>query len=283
VVLVAGGIGATPAMAALRDIIQNSQTKYPHIRKVVFAWCVKKVSVTKLYNDELAYYQQHLHSLASGCQLKIIVHATLSEEENPEEIMDNVPSTNPSSRAPLLLNEEEIRSSQRTVTLEMRRLVLLLVASCSFFLGIFLSRVATTNKELSNEPSTLLQLLLPTLLTIITVFFVLRAFSCHLTLTGISNKVDQIDKSKCLDSTQDSSSWDSEEPRSADLDMVVGRRPEVEKLFKKLHKLCIKHDFKSVGVSVCGPTLLVDNVFEASKRCSTKDVKFVVDEETFDW
>lgn len=279
VVLFGGGVGATPAMSSLRDIVQNSQTKYPHIRKVVFTWCVKKISVTKLYDKELAYYQKQLPVLESGCELEVLVHATLSEEEDPEasfdEVRQNSPFLNPGSTI-------QGTNSTESATGQIERLTLVVLAGCSFWLGLFLSRVVSNEKEWSNEAISMLQLLFPSLLTVLSVTFGLVLLSNSSPYDPDPDEATKIDEKDRSHHEQDSGS-DSEAAGCVDLDMIIGRRPNAKKLFKKLKRFCRENGFKNVGVSVCGPAVLVDSVYDAASRCSAKDVEFVVDEESFDW
>lgn len=80
VLMFGGGIGITPLFSALRTIVEDS-TSCPAVRRVVLVWCVSKVSVLDLYREELARIQT-MECTPSGCQVDVIVHATLSKKED---------------------------------------------------------------------------------------------------------------------------------------------------------------------------------------------------------
>lgn len=279
VVLIAGGIGVTPAMSALRDIVQHNQTKYPRIRKVVFAWCVKKISGTQLYRKELAYYQQELPTLESGCELEILVHATLSEKEDDTETNADCPDTTPGSP----LNDMNRGKCGKRIKGQIERMAVVFISGGSVFLGIFLSRVASHDKQWSDVAVSALQLLFVLLLTSlsVTAFLALRPYYWSRT-DDDCDAVYEMDKERSHLAYQNHIENDGEEGH-VDLEMVIGTRPNPKQLFKKLKKYCHKNGFKSVGVSVCGPSILVSSVCDASKSCSETNVEFVVDEESFDW
>ena len=91
VIMFAGGIGITPMISALRTTIVSNKggdgsppSQFPIVRRVVLVWCVRRLSVVNLYRDELA----RLQSLQGGpyrCEVQVIVHATLSENEDNDE------------------------------------------------------------------------------------------------------------------------------------------------------------------------------------------------------
>ena len=284
VAMFGGGIGVTPMMASLRHLVEQSSSKYPHIQKVVFVWCVKKMSCLELYRQELAGYQR-LRRLASGCQLEIIVHATLSEKE-----------TDPSSTT-----EDDIMTAQRSdfcpsctqsyysyqagpfkkyvVSLDdyKWKLGLTILAGCSSLLGIFLANVAAyaNNDDWKDEAVGAFRLILSVGLTALTVAATL-AISSFSRRRGATTESWTLDKEK--EDQEGSANIDDH-----DLDVVIGKRPDPFQILAELKQYCQDNDIRSVGVCACGPPLLVDTVLKASRDCSSPAVEFVLDDETFDW
>jgi len=271
VVILAGGIGATPGMSALRDMIKNCRTKYPHVRKIVFGWCVKKLSVVELYRDELAYYQQRLSKLESGCKLEIIVHATLSEEEDADYDGSHKP------RLPFQISFIPENNDQAYLRLRKDRALLGFVSGCGCWTGIVMSNVVIRHQSWNDESAATFQLFMMCGCTIVAA--VAGLFLC----SWLHKREAPNERDDCGLSSRASKMVVQEEDGPIELDMVLGKRPDTHKLFRRLRKYCLTNGFKSVGVSVCGPSMLVDSTFDASRKYSTNEIEFVIDEETFDW
>lgn len=270
VVILAGGIGATPGMSALWHMIQYSQTRYPHVRKIVFAWCVKKLSVVDLYRSELAFYQQRLSRLESNCELEIIVNATLSENEDVdyEGPMQACQPFQP-GRIPQDSEDACLRRHRN-------RAFLGVLSGCGCWLGIVLSNRLSYEMGWNSEALAMFQLFM--LLT-----WTVAAALCGLVLCSFSWQSGNVNESKAGLPAWTAIQVMEEDIGPAELHVVTGKRPNVRKFFRRLQRTCRDNGFRSVGVSVCGPKLLVDSAFEASRKYSTADVEFVMDEESFDW
>jgi len=70
---------------------------------------------------------------------------------------------------------------------------------------------------------------------------------------------------------------------TGDLAVVEHCRPDVVKILAEMEDYCMENNIRSVGVSVCGPELLVNSVTTTARSFSSSSVRFIVDEETFDW
>ena len=283
VAMFGGGIGITPMMSSLRHLIEQSNTNYPHIRKVVFVWCVKKMSCLEPYRHELAQYQR-LCQLPSGCELQIIVHVTLSEkEEEPKESEELV--TDQTRSEFCAIRDDRVGKAcpfQQYVTLDYKmKLFLTILAGCSFMFGIFLANFAAYEKEWRDEAVGALSLFLSVGCTAMAVVGAIGiSYACS------SRKVISPEGWERDNEEEDSNHKRSDascEEKGSDLEVVIGKRPDPQKIFAELQRYCQENQIPSVGVSACGPRLLVDTVFKVSRDFSSPSVEFVVDEETFDW
>jgi hypothetical protein len=276
VLMFAGGIGITPMMSSLRSLIEDSGN-YSHIRRVVMVWCVKKKSVIGLYRSELAKFQT-LGKTNSGCEVDVIVHATLSEKEDEGEQFVTVREDSTEDQ------DSPTGTNQRPFTQFFmgygHSLMLTAIAGGGYILGIFTANVLGYEKEWRVEYLSLLQLCFAVLLATslvaigmgLSVFWVLpRMKQRTQTHVGVEVKESSVEDKLAL----------AEE--SKELEVVLGCRPDVETIVDDMKSYCQKCSFSSVGVSVCGPELLVQTVMTNCRKASSSSVCFVVDDETFEW
>ena len=286
VVMFSGGIGATPMMSALRSVIEQSQTSFPGIRKVVFVWCVRKQSVLELYRSELAEYQSLNKTLASGCELDILVHCTFSEEEDDELAAGDLAlDIEPSSTTGGQTLESRRQAEKQGPFMQHamgygHKLVLTVFAGCSFLLGIFVANVAAHGNAWRPEALSILQLLLAVLFAAISVAAI-TSYTLFRPTSQVSHE-DQGDGGTDIQSVSNNETSGGSTTTN-DLDVVYGCRPNVPEILASMKAYCVKNNIPSVGVSVCGPEMLVDAVIASSNISSSSSVHFVVDEETFDW
>ena len=341
ILMVAGGIGITPMMSALRHLVEEEESgggkslSFPHVRRVVLVWIVRKQSVVDLYRDELGYFQS-IGTTSSGIELQVLVHATLSEKEDENKIstMDVVvdslvpPDSGAATSAITVSHHRRQWPLQRKVLGYTHLLILTVVAGGGYLLGIFLANFLAFDKEWRSESIDLLQLFLAVFFDAL---FVAIGMSPTSLLLNRREEIEDYDSNKPnhkhkevehTSSENSSPSWkdqgsltrevyyqehnnheflDEETPAPAtsslynrvvgsqnnDLKIVLGCRPDLNKIVKKMSKWCKKNNCSSVGVSVCGPNNLINQVMStcrsASSSTSSSTVTFLVDEETFEW
>ncbi len=158
VIMFAGGIGVTPMMSAIRMLVENGE-RLSKVRRAVLVWVVRKQSVVELYRRELAYYQS-LSKTKAGCELQVIVHATLSEKEDEGDFVAvNVDSPATKSTATASTRRRQWYFQQSVMGYG-HLLVLTVGAGGGYLLGVFLANYFTLNKTWRDEYVSLLQLAL---------------------------------------------------------------------------------------------------------------------------
>ena len=273
VAMISGGIGVTPMMSALRSLVENSNA-FPDIHKAVFVWCVKKKSVLNLYSEELAYYQS-LNRLPSGCLLRVIVHATLSEAEDESIETPSCRTTDNNCRIAHNSQEELTGPFMQHVMGYGHQLILSLLSGGGFWFGIFLANFLSYEKTWRLEASTILQVSLGLFFASLFVAIAMVKSFCR----AAAIWVNSYEGTAIVGSSYANRLFG----RNSELQVHLGCRPDVQKIFRDLSDYCSSNGHSSVGVSVCGPEQLVMTTIASAGTASTPAVQFVVDEETFDW
>jgi predicted ferric reductase len=284
-VMFAGGVGVTPMMSAFRSLIEDS-CRYPHIQKVIFVWCVKKMSCVELYRQELARYQA-LKVLPSGCLVDVIVHVTFSEEDN--ELNHSIVEKRENS-----VNGRSCETKSEQMLPEvfkpghLNRLFLTLGSGLGCLLGIYVANVAAYGMGWRAEYLNILQLTLEIMFSMSFVIFILVVAS------RVEPRHRITSSKKCehansfvrnfapLESGCSSAATEMEE-NQMQLDLKLKCRPDVLAILVEAKDYCAERSIPTVGVSVCGPEVLVRCVHEKARIASSSDIGFVVDEESFDW
>lgn len=137
VVMVAGGIGVTPMMSALRTLSENGAS-LPIVQRAVFVWVVKKESVVDAYRSELTKLQS-LGRTSNGGQLDILVNATLSEREDDVDFVPVQIEAPPQQQSPKSSSQGQFRRLLLQGYGHM--LILTIAAGDGYLLGIFLANV----------------------------------------------------------------------------------------------------------------------------------------------
>jgi predicted ferric reductase len=309
VLMFAGGCGVTPMMSAIRMLVESGES-LSKVRRAVLVWIVRKQSVVDLYRQELAYYQS-LSKTKTGCELKVIVHATLSEEEvETDFVAVNVDSARATNSTATASRRRRQWSFQQSVMGYGHLLVLTVGAGGGYLLGVFLANYCALNKIWRYEYVSLLQLFLAVffdaLLVTIGMSFSLfrhhgasyltnRKEVCHREVPpnttssrSLRAKRDKQDSSKRVYQQFSSVSLDDGHVRSIEnidheLSVELGCRPNIEKIVGEMKEWCKNNHCSSVGVSVCGPDQLIKHVITTCQEASTSSLPFVVNEETFEW
>jgi len=269
-------------MSTLRSILDDcemNQSKFGHIRKLVVVWVVKKMSVVDVYRRELARWQRE-HDTSCGCNIEIIVHATLSEKEEVvsteticKELMPDHPT--PNTRC----NKQQC-SFPRFVE-DSSQLFLTVLAGGGVTLGIYAANALARDRDWRVEVRSLLRLLLCLIVTVtmiasgmcaILFFAGRRQIRKQQVLEGSQMNMTDVKPDRVISSTE----------ADEQLDVIRNLRPNMEAITMDLASYCEKNGICSVGVSVCGPENLVDDVIKACEGCS-RNVDFVVENESFDW
>ena len=281
VLMFSGGIGITPMISALRHLVEDS-SRYAHIRKVVFVWICKKESVLELYRDELARLQS-MKTTASGCEIEVIVHATLSEEEDDRNYtaIDVGDSTSTCCHHGPVEENTHYPFMQHPMGTR-HRLILTICAGCGCLLGIFLANVFAHDNEWRPEWVSILQLFLAVLFSAVWVAFGMSAFWQRCGLPCPSRQASEETGSETQ--PDDSSFNNMHAGEAGELSVVLGCRPDVLTILLAMKDYCKANTISTAGVSVCGPEQLVRTVANTSREVSSSSsVNFVVDDETFDW
>ena len=309
-------------VSAMRDILQHPN-KYPHIRRVVFLWCVKKKSCLKLYEHELKKIQSLIKNPSPGCcEVQLRVNVTLSEPE----LGKNDQEENSFRRSRSIQTVESDKKQEpikKYVFGYMQNLILSVGAGCGVLLGVFAANVLAYGKSWHRyEYQSMLQLLLSSLFAIILVGMCMSGTflspSNSNAVTASAAESDDSEKTSLNSQTIELSTPMSihEEhatkagPISIDADaetgeinvskvpdqdssvlhVTLGKRPNIPRVVKETRNYCLQHNFRSVGVSVCGPDAMVDSVFAAVRKNagsfsfqSINSVQFIVDDEAFEW
>jgi NAD(P)H-flavin reductase len=284
VIMVAGGIGITPMISAMRTIVSNG---IPGIQRVYLVWVVKNESVVDLYREELAHYQA-MGNTKFGCKIEVTVHVTLSESESMEASVENKSVKISSGFNPEHLVFFPFRSRNqywfRQHVYGYGHLLLLVIGSGGGYLvGIFLANFASLNKDLSRESVALLQLSLGSLFAALLVFIGMSgSFSKSTVWTP--------QKRKCCESTttietglKSKAFLFNNEEAKYELRCVIGCRPDLSAIATDVKSWCRGNGASSIGVSVCGPDSLVDSVAKLCRNNSSCGTPYFLDMETFEW
>jgi len=213
--------------------------------------------------------------LASGCELEVIVHATLSEKEidTMSADMQSFPTDRDKS-----LQDRNHGPFMKHVMGYQHQLVLTIFSGRGFLLGIFAANALSYKKKWRPEAASMLQLFLGVLFAAILV--AVSMSKCFLRRssewTNEENKLGGM-----MNTVHSSTEYPKEKAR--ELQAVLGYRPNVPEILQNVKEYCQTNNLHSVGVSVCGPDRLVSCVIGTSRAASSSSVGFVVDEETFDW
>eukprot|EP00978_Attheya_sp_CCMP212_P025585 scaffold82536_cov57-Attheya_sp.AAC.4 len=283
VMMFAGGCGITPMMSALRTMTEDVAS-YPKVRKVIVVWCVRKKSVIDLYREDLAKIQSVI-SAPGEREITICVHATLSEEEYDAESVtidvDSRCSERENSRMPVNAPFMKYLMGYQ------HKLLLTILSGGGYLLGIFLANVAAYDQDWRLEYESLLQLLLGLLFACILVAIgMIRSFF-RPSPQWSSEEKKNISQAKStphisMDTSIEHSNI-SESQNHEDLSLVLGCRPDVSAIVSEMKNWCQSSAVKSVGVAVCGPSVLVRSVIKTCRETSSSSLPFVVDEESFEW
>jgi predicted ferric reductase len=273
VFMVAGGIGVTPMISALRTLAQGDLPK--KIRLVKFVWVVKQECVVDLYRDELAQYQALARKQGSNLRHKIdiAVYVTQSEREltNPEEPPPRVRCKS-LFFFPSMPCNKRLRpvAFSKTVRGHAHHLLLMVAASVGFLRGILLGSSIAEEKKWTQETAVLLQLLFGAIFASILSAIVLAA-SFLGSPPRWASKIKSIDdESYCQDPDT--------------LNVYRGHRPDIGALVSEMKASCIRRGISTAGVSVCGPVPLTKAVMHATYSASSPDgVQFILGEESFEW
>ena len=292
VLMVAGGIGITPMISALRMLV-NDGTSLPKIRRAVLVWVVRKESVVDLYRDELGYYQS-LIKTKTGCELDVIVHATLSEKEDTDDFVAVEVDSHKPKHAASRTSTHKQWPFQQSVMGYWHLLVLTVGAGGGYLLGIFLANFFALDKTWRFEYGSLLQISLAVFFDAFLVAIGMSRSFCRRgaaysapTASPTSTKMGQFSperlyrelSSVSLEDANNSSSKRAE----TELNVVLGCRPDLEKIIANMKDWCEANECFSVGVSVCGPDQLIRQVMTTCRKASTPSLPFVVDDESFEW
>mmetsp|Transcript_12456 Transcript_12456/g.26363 ORF Transcript_12456/g.26363 Transcript_12456/m.26363 type:complete len:289 (-) Transcript_12456:92-958(-) len=279
VLMVAGGIGITPLLSAMRSI-----DKLEHIKLLELVWVVKKESVLDLYREELAQIQASRRT-TSGCRVKTFVYATLSEKEDPSKSVSiQIKNTSGHNH-----RHQENKSCNQVPFMQhvmgySHKLFLTVGAGCGYLLGIFLANFWAYGKGWRSDYTAFLQLCLALVFsgTIAIVGMsgsLFRPSSTH--MHGHNRETDtRHTGSRSTPTLGDSKSFP---PKPNELRVKLGCRPNLDEIVDNMRETCLKNGLTSVGVAVCGPIGLTDAAVKASKRASRNGIPFVVDCENFDW
>ena len=285
VLMIAGGIGLAPMICSLRMLVENG---IPTVRRAVLVWVVRKESVVDLYREELAYFQSIVKT-KFGCEVDVIVHATLSEKEDASDFVAFDIDSTPNASAATHCKQWPFR---RHLMGYGHLLVLTIGAGGGYLLGIFLANYFALDKHWRAEYVVLLQLSLAVFFDgIMVAIGMSRSYFVQGSVwTGedVHHGVLTPKMSSRLSSTSRSTlskivSPHSSNGRSRELNVVLGCRPDLDEIFRDMKAWCEADGFFSVGVSVCGPDKLIQSVIKTCKQASSPSLQFVVDDETFEW
>lgn len=284
VLMVAGGIGLTPIMSSLRVLAESG---IPGVRRAVLVWVVRKESVVDLYREELAYFQS-IGCTKFGCEVDVIVHATLSEKEDTSDFV--AVDIDTTSKASAVTHCKQWPFRQHLMGYG-HSLVLTLGAGGGYLLGIFLANYFALDKQWRDEYVSLLQLCLAVLFAgvLATIGMSRSLFRQGSVWTGTDTHHGTLrqEESSGLNSTSRSTpskndSNHSSNGASRELYVVLGCRPDLEEIFRDMKEWCEANGSSSVGVSVCGPDTLIQSVMKTCTQASSSSLPFVVDDETFE-
>jgi predicted ferric reductase len=271
VLMFAGGIGVTPMLSGLRSLVECNMACLIKVRRVVLVWVVRKESVLNLYRNELAHYQS-LGRTQCGCEIEVIVHATLSEREDSADFAAvNMPSTESMEQSTIGLPKR--CPFTKHLKGYWHQLLLTLGAGGGYLLGIFTANVIALEKDWAPELVNVIQLGLATLFATILVLLGMWSTLCR----------DSPDWRGEEQQENSSSNPSSNENASPELNVAIGCRPDVEQIVGNMKEWCLLNDCSSVGVAVCGPDKLIEAVMKNCKEASSPSLPFVVDDETFEW
>lgn len=164
-----------------------------------------------------------------------------------------------------------------------KKLILTAAAGVGCLLGIFAANVIVYEQEWRPEVVSLLQLAMAVTCTGGLVASVLVSSSC---VQYHRRLVKEEEEQNTNETTTIGSSI--REDRGDDggfegLSIVSNCRPDVANIMGEMQSYCQNNNINTLGVSVCGPAMLVQSVNENAKRLSSRGLQFIVDEETFDW
>eukprot|EP00980_Cylindrotheca_fusiformis_P010159 scaffold2261_cov124-Cylindrotheca_fusiformis.AAC.7 len=280
VFLVAGGIGVTPMMSALRMLVDG---RLPQIQHLVFVWTVKHESVVDLYRDELALFQSLGVVAKTGCKLDILVYVTQSSTIPVEPI-----SPAPQQQQQRIASVRKVDPKKehrlfgpaplsKTVMGHGHHALLMMAAGFGFLRGIVVGSSMAEENEWRQDVSVLLQLFFGTLLAVTLATVVLTL--------GTWFKPSNPSNNGSSDNSSTSSSFmdDDEEGYRRPLQIHWGQRPNIPQIVSELKDQCILGGLGTVGTTICGPPALSKSVMDAAYEASSPSVEFVVGEECFEW
>jgi predicted ferric reductase len=283
VLMIAGGIGVTPMMSALRKLVEDGAS-LPVVRRAVLVWVVRKESVIDLYREELTRLQA-LTKTANGCDVDVLVYATLSEKEDDAEF---VPVEIEVPRDETIPRSDSSAPFRQLFKGYSQMLVLTVTAGVGYFAGIYAANVISYEKTAwPYEYTALLQLGLALIFTTCSIIAGISISSTHCFQSSANRKRCSSDESKMsLNEENTCSSTDAcfrSQFEVNELRIVVGCRPNLNEILNDTGSWCNANKCSTAGVSVCGPEQLVQAVFSGCRQASSSTVQFVVDDETFDW
>jgi hypothetical protein len=285
VLMVAGGIGITPMLSSLRILVENG---IPGVRRAVLVWVVRKESVVDLYREELAYFQS-IGYTKFGCEVDVIVQATLSEKDDPVDFVAVDIDTTPKASAATHCKQWPFR---RHLMGHGHLFVLTLGAGGGYLLGIFLANYFALDKQWRDEYVSLLQLCLAVMFAgVLVTIGMSRSFfseSSVWTENDVHHGTLTQEESFGLSLTSRSTPSKNESNHSSngasrELNVVLGSRPDLDEIFREMKEWCKANFSSSVGVSVCGSDTLTQSVMKTCGQVSSSSLPFVVDDETFQW
>ena len=150
-------------MSALRTVAlgRHDGNRHPILRRLTLVWVVKRESVIDLYREDLAKIQS-LGTNPNGCQIDVIIHATLSEKEDEDNLNPPSPADDDSSSNSVLVDMVGTAGSSSSATSPRRDnrtpfmrfvmgyghgLVLTICSGGGFFLGIFLANFLAAEND----------------------------------------------------------------------------------------------------------------------------------------
>jgi len=279
VLMFAGGIGITPMISAFRSLIENPN-RYASIRRAVLVWCVKKVSVLELYRLELAR-MQNLGRTANGCEIEVIVHATLSEKEDPQADVIAPPIPTGSSEERDYSKEGHPPAFREHVLGYGHKMALTIGSGCGYLLGIFLANYISYERDWLQEYVALLQLSLAVICSTGIVALAMHpAFGNYFSQRNARTVSDDAPTRRLSHSA--SANFPVVNEASPDLQVTLGCRPDVVAIVDDTKAWCESSGIATVGVSACGPKSLIRRVVQSCSEASSSSLAFIVDEETFD-
>jgi predicted ferric reductase len=287
VLMVAGGIGLTPMISSLRMLVEMG---IPGVRRAVLVWVVPKETVVDLYREELTYFQSMGYT-KFGCKVDVIVHATLSEKEDASDFVAVDVDTTSRTPKPSTVSHGKQWPFRRYLMGYEHLLVLTLGAGGGYLLGIFLANYFALDKQWRDEYVSLLQLCLAVLFAgILATIGMSRSFFRQGSVWtendmhhGPLTQNESFGLSSMSRSTPSKNySNHSSNGASRELNVVLGCRPDLKDIFHDMKEWCEANGSSSVGVSVCGPDMLIQSVMKTCRQTSSSSLPFVVDDETFE-